>query len=403
MQFHYIASQPDGKLVEGEIDAKDVAEVLSFVASRGLRPVSVKPAGGSSRIRKFNFFGGRINLTDQIFLSKYLALMLKIGTSLLQAINILIEDFRKSTVRSLLVEIRSNLEKGQPFYATFAKYPRIFSQVYINLVKAGETSGNLEDVFENLTVSLSKEKMLKDQVRGALIYPVLLLATSVLILIFLVTFALPKIAGVFMESGFEPPLFSKIVFSVGLFFGKFGIFFLIALVLGIIALFFLYRTSLLFKKLLAVIMNEIPLVKDIIQKIALQRFAATLSSLIKAGMPITDALDITADTVGHIELKQALLRISREGLAKGLTVGEAFKKEPFFPRTVVNLMAISEKAGHIEEVLNTLADFYASEIDSSLKTLVAFLEPAMLLLIGFVIGVIALAIIVPIYQLTTQF
>ncbi len=385
------------------MDAKDVAEVLSFVASRGLRPVSVKPVGGVSKRKIFSLFGGKISLTDQIFLSKYLALMLKIGTSLLQAINILIEDFKKSTVRSFLVEIRSNLEKGQPFYATFAKYPRIFSQVYINLVKAGETSGNLEDVFENLTVSLSKEKMLKDQVRGALIYPILLLATSVLILIFLVTFALPKIAGVFMESGFEPPLFSKIVFSIGLFFGKFGIFILIALTGGIIALFSLYRTSLLFKKLVAAVMNEIPLVKDIIQKIALQRFAATLSELIKAGMPITDALDITADTVGHVELKQALLRISREGLAKGLTVGEAFKREPFFPRTVVNLMAISEKAGHIEEVLNTLADFYASEIDSSLKTLVSFLEPAMLLLIGFVIGVIALAIIVPIYQLTTQF
>ena len=403
MQFHFIASQPDGKLFEGDIDAKDVAEVLSFVASRGLRPVSVKPVGRASKKRVFGLFGGKINLTDQIFLSKYLALMLKIGTSLLQAINILIEDFRKASVRSFLVEIRSNLEKGQPFHATLAKYPRVFSQVYINLVKAGETSGNLENIFENLTVSLSKEKTLKDQVRGALIYPILLLATSVLILIFLVTFALPKIANVFLESGFEPPLFSKIVFSVGLFFGKFGIFILIATVAGTIVLISLYRTSLLFKKLVAAVLNEIPLVRDVIQKIALQRFAVTLSSLIKAGMPITDALEITADTVGHVELKQALIRISREGLAKGLTVGEAFKKEPFFPRTVVNLMAISEKAGHIEEVLNTLADFYASEIDSSLKTLVSFLEPAMLLLIGFIIGVIALAIIVPIYQLTTQF
>lgn len=403
MQFKYIASQSDGKLVEGDIDAKDVAEVLSFITSRGLRPVSVKPVARASKRKRLSLFGGTINLTDQIFLSKYLALMLKIGTSLLQAINILIEDFRKSAVRSFLVEIRSNLEKGQPFYATFAKYPKIWSQVYINLVKAGETSGNLENVFENLTVSLSKEKALKDQVRSALVYPVLLLVTSVLILIFLVTFALPKIAGVFLESGFEPPVFSRVVFSVGLFFGKFGIFVLIALVLGIIALFVFYRTSLLFKKLLAAIMNEIPIVKDIIQKIALQRFAATLSSLIKAGMPITDALEITADAVGHVELKQALLRISREGLAKGLTVGEAFKKEPFFPRTVVNLMAISEKAGHIEEVLDTLADFYTSEIDNSLKTLVSFLEPALLLFIGFVIGIIALAIIVPIYQLTTQF
>ncbi len=403
MQFHYIASQPDGKLVEGDIDAKDVAEVLGFITSRDLRPVSIKPITRASGKKRLSFFGGTINLTDQIFLSKYLALMLKIGTSLLQAINILIEDFKKSAVRSFLIEIRSNLEKGQPFHATFAKYPKVFSSVYINLVKAGETSGNLENVFENLTTSLSKEKALRDQVKSALIYPTLLLVTSVLILIFLVTFALPKIAGVFLESGFDPPVFSKIVFSVGLFFGKFGIFILIALFLGVVALFFLYRSSVLFKKFVAAILNEIPVVKNIIQKIALQRFAATLSSLIKAGIPITDALEITADAVGHVDLKEALIRISREGLAKGLTIGEAFKREPFFPKTVVNLMAISEKAGHIEEVLGTLADFYASEIDSGLKILVSFLEPVLLLLIGFVIGVIALAIIVPIYQLTTQF
>lgn len=402
MQFHYIASQPDGKIVEADIEAKDVTEVLSFIASRGLRPVSVKPVKRAER-RVFRWWRGRITLTDQIFLSKYLALMLKIGTSLLQAINILIEDFQKASLKSFLIEIRSSLEKGIPFYTTFARYPKIFSQVYINLVKAGEASGNLDDIFENLTQSLSKEKALRDQIRSALIYPMLLLVTSVLILIFLVTFALPKIANVFLESGFEPPVFSKIVFSVGLFFGKFGVLILGALIVGVFALIFFYQRSLIFKRLFAAILNEIPIIKDIIQKVALQRFAATLSSLIKAGMPITDALEITADTVGHMELKQALIRISREGLAKGLTIGEAFRRESFFPKTIVNLMAISEKAGHIEEVLATLADFYTSEIDSSLKTLVSFLEPALLLFIGFVIGIIALAIIVPIYQLTTQF
>lgn len=402
MQFHYIASQPDGKLFEGDIDAKDVTEVLSFIASRGMRPVSVRPVQ-KVKGRGFKLWQGGITLTDQIFLSKYLALMLRIGTSLLAAINILIEDFQKGSLRSFLVEIRSNLEKGLPFYATFARYPKVFSQVYINLIKAGEASGNLEGIFENLTQSLSKEKALKDQVRGALVYPILLLSTSVLILIFLVTFALPKIANVFLESGVEPPPFSKIVFAVGLFFNKFGVFIIGLLIGGLIALIVLHRHSLIFKRLTQAVLSEVPIIRDIIKKIALQRFAATLSSLIKAGIPITDALEITADAVGNIELKRALIRISREGISKGLTLGDAFKKEPFFPKTVVNLVAISEKAGHIEEVLGTLADFYTSEIDSSLKTLISFLEPALLLIIGFVIGLIALAVIIPIYQLTTKF
>jgi type II secretory pathway component PulF len=401
MQYHFIASQSDGQILEGDIDAKDIAEVLQFLTKKALKPVSVKPIR-QSRLPK-HLFGGRITLTDKVFLSKYLALMLKIGTGLLQAINILIEDFEKPAVRSFLLEVKANLEKGLPFFATFAKYPKIFSQVYINLIHAGEVSGNLEKVFENLTESLSKEKALRDQVRGALVYPILLLIMSMLILIFLVTFALPKIAKVFLEAGFEPPVFSKIVFSVGLFFGKFGFYIFGFLIFLAAIIFYIYRTSLVFQKFLGSIIGELPLIKDIIKKMALQRFAATLSSLIKAGMPLTDALEVTAQAVAHPELKEALIRISREGLAKGLTVGEAFRKEPYFPRTVVNLITISEKAGHIEDVLTTLADFYISEIDSALKTLVSFLEPLLLLFIGFIIGSIALAIIIPIYQLTTQF
>ncbi len=402
MQFHYLASQEDGRIVEDQIEAKDVSEVLQFLVTRKLKPVSIKPVseGGAKTI---NLFGGKITLTDQVFLSKYLALMLKIGTGLLQAINILIEDFDKPAMKSFLLEVKANLERGQTFFSTFTKYPRVFSQVYINLIRAGEASGSLDTVFENLTRSLTKEKEMRDQVRSALIYPILLLSASVLILIFLVMFALPKIASVFSQSGFQPPLFSRVVFAVGLFFGQYGVLILLFLIGCCVAFIVSYKTSLVFKRLVTSIVSEIPVVRDVVKKIALQRFAATFSSLIKAGIPLTDALEITAQAVGNVNLRESLVRISREGLAKGLTVGEAFKREPYFPKTVVNLIAISEKAGHIEEVLETLSGFYTSEIDSSLKTLVSVLEPAMLLVIGFVIGLIALSIIVPIYQLTTQF
>lgn len=403
MQFHYIASQPDGRIVESEVDARDMQEVLTIIAGKGLKPVSVKPVGSKKGIMSKNIFGGGITLTDQVFISKYLALMLKIGTGLLQAINILIDDFSKPSVRSFLLEVKSNLEKGAPFYMAFSRYPRVFSQVYVNSIKAGETSGSLESVFENLSTSLSKEKMLRDQIKSALFYPIILLVASVLILIFLVMFALPKIANVFSDSGFEPPIFSKIVFAIGFFFGDFGGIILLALAILGVVIVLLYRSSFVFKKFVLSIVFNLPLIRDVVKKVSIQRFAATLASLIKAGMPITDALEITADSITQVELKEALQRISREGIAKGLTVGEAFKREPFFPKTVVNLIAISERAGHIEEVLQTLADFYTSEIDSSLKTLVAFLEPLMLMGIGLIIGGIALAIVIPIYQLTIQF
>jgi type II secretory pathway component PulF len=401
MKFRYIASQLDGKVIESEIDAKDTKEVLQFLSSRGLKPISIRILRSESG--KGFFSGRKINIEDQIFISKYLALMLKLGTGLIQAINILIDDFDKKVVRSFLIEVKNNLEGGMPFYSVFAKYPKTFSQVYINLIKAGEASGNLDSVFENLTTSLTKEKGLKDSIKSALIYPVLLVVASLSILIFLVMYALPKISKVFEQGGFEPPLFSRIVFSVGLFFADYGFYIIGFFVLLFIFLFFLYKNSVIFKRFVYGVFDGIPVIKNLIHKIALQRFAAVLSSLIKAGIPLVNALEITADTVGNIALKDAILRISKEGLMKGVTVGEAFKKEPIFPRTVVNLIAVSEKTGHMEDVLATLADFYSSEVDNSLKSLVAFLEPAMLVMIGGIIGLIALSIIVPIYQLTTQF
>lgn len=401
MRYHYTASQQDGRIIESEMEAGNLQDVLRFLTSRGLKPITVKPL--KEKKKGIVLFGGRINLTDQVFIFRYLSLMLKIGTNLLQAVNILIDDFDKPSVKSFLLEVRSNLERGAPFYSTFIKYPKIFSPVQINLIKSGEVSGNLEQVFQNITDSLIKEKAIKDQIRNALIYPILLLIISVFILIFLVTFALPKIAGVFLESGFDPPGFSKVVFAIGLFFGKVWFLVVGSLIAAVVAVFYLYKNSLFFRKLLWSVVSEIPIIKDIIEKLALQRFAATTSSLVRAGIPINQALEITAGATGHVKFKEALIRIAREGLAKGLTLGEAFRREPAFPNMVSSLVAIAEKAGHVENVLATLAEFYISEIDNSMKRLISLLEPSLLLFIGFIIGVIALSIIVPIYQLTTQF
>jgi type IV pilus assembly protein PilC len=206
-----------------------------------------------------------------------------------------------------------------------------------------------------------------------------------------------------MQSGFEPPTFSRIVFSIGLFFGQYGLLFLVFFALLIGGGFFFYQRNIGFKKFVSSIINEIPAVKDIIKKISIQRFAATLSSLIKAGLPMMRALEITADAGGRIELKEALQRVANDGIAKGLTLGEAFKKEKYFPRTVSSLMAISEKAGHIEEVLITLSEFYGSEIDSALKVLVSFLEPVLLLFIGAIIGLLHFLLLLRFINLLLRF
>ncbi len=403
MRFHYIASQPNGRIMEGDYEAESAAEVLGYLASQGLRPISLKAPKGLEKVGGFRIFGQSIDTEDKVFLTKYLALMLRVGTDLLRAIDILIADFEKPALKALLIEIRTSLEKGRPFHSVFFRYPKFFSSVFVNLIKAGETSGNLELVFSQLSVSLQKEQNLRRQIKAAITYPIILLIASALILFLLVSFALPKIANVFTSGGFEPPLFSKIVFAIGLFFGNYFWWLLILAIIILAGTWFFITKSIVGRKIFSRFIVKIPLIGGVLKKIAFQRFAATFSVLLSSGLPILDSLEITADAVGNDELKTSLRRIAREGISKGMTIGEAFRREPVFPRVVVNLMAISEKAGHMESILETLADFYTSEIESSIKSLVSFLEPILLLAIGLIIGTIALAVIVPIYQLVGQF
>jgi type IV pilus assembly protein PilC len=398
MRFHYKASDPRGKIIEGKIDALDSYEVLNSLAQKGLRPISIKLA------KKFDLdfkkiFERGITVEDKVFLTKYLYLMLKGGTDLFGAINILIQDFNKPILKSILIEIRKTLEMGQPFYVTFAKYPKHFSNVFTSLVKAGEVSGSLESVFYNLSITLKKEQELRNKIQSAFIYPIILLSMASVLILLLVTFALPKIGSVFSTAGFEMPFFSKVVFETGFFINDWKMIVFPGLIALAVSTWYLSTRTLSGRKLIARFISKIPVVNKLLKQMALQRFAATFSSLMKAGLPILDALEITADAVGSEELKQVLLRISREGLAKGLTIGQAFHKEPYFPGTVTNLISVSEKAGHTEEILKTLATFYESEIEGQVKNIVTFIEPILLLFMGLVIGGIALAVIVPVYQL----
>ncbi len=399
MRFRYTASQADNKITEGTIEAATPAEALAYLGSRGLKPISLKVSGGIGEKSFGKVFKKSISVSDKIFLTKYLSLMLRVGTDLFKAIGVLIEDFDKPAIKALLLEIRSNLEKGNPFYTTFLKYPKYFSPVFVNLIKAGEASGNLERVLGELSVSLEKENDLRHKIKSALIYPIILVVLSFVILILLISVVLPKIANVFLSGGMEPPLFSKIVFTTGIFINQYIWFFLGGLIIFGVGNWYFFSNTLAGRKIFHHFISKLPVISQVLEKIALQRFASTFSSLLRAGLPILDSLEITAQVAGFEGLKDALIRISREGVAKGLTIGDAFRRETIFPRVVVNLIAISERAGHMEDILLTLAAFYESEVESSVKTLVSFLEPILLLGIGVIIGTIALSIIMPVYQL----
>lgn len=401
-KFKYTAADQQGRLIEGEVDADNSAEVLAYISGKDLKPISISRIK-ERKIGRSIYLGRAISATDKIFLAKHLALMLSLGTDLFRALDILIADTQKPPLKNLLMEIRASLEKGQPFYTTFQRYPQYFSPVFVNLVKAGEKSGTLQRTFENLSRMLIHQEDLRRSIRSALIYPIVLIIASFLVLIFLVTFALPRIAEVFIEGNFEIPAFSQWVFTIGLFFGD-HLWVISDLLAGlVIFMWYFFAKTIIGRRLFARLLASIPVVRDVAKKIAIQRFAGTLSTLLTAGVPILDSLKITADSVGNQDMREALMRIADQGVAEGRSLGESFKKEPVFPVSVSSLIAISEQAGHMDEVLQTLSAFYESEINSSIKILVTFIEPVLLLIIGGIVALIALSVIVPVYQLIGQF
>lgn len=401
MLYHYTAYNKDGKVIEGDGDFKDSATVLEFLKNQGLTPIKLTVIK-TYKSKLKGFLGSPISIVDKLFLTKYLSLMLKVGTDIFKAIDILIADFKKPAVRALLMEIRKNLEAGKPFYTTFANYPRIFSPVFINLIKAGEASGNLESIFASLSYSLEKERELNSRVRSALTYPVLLVSASAAVVILLITFVIPRMASMFMDSDMKIPAVTKFIFNIAFFMQANGLWIFGVLAVLIVALAMFFRLSQAGRLIFSRLTYKIPLVSDILKKTAYQRFGNTFGSLMRAGLPILENLEITATTVGNEEMKQALLRIAREKIVRGMTIGEAFREEEVFPQTIRTLISIGEKAGHTEEVLASLSDFYQSEIDNSIKSMVSIFEPLMLLFIGVVVGGIALAVILPMYQFVSQ-
>jgi len=403
MLFHYLAQDAKGHIKEGNINQPNTQAVLEYLTTQKLKPLSVKPLMLEKGKKELFVFKKGLSLTDKVFLTKYLALMLKVGTDLFSAIDILIEDFESGPARRFLLETRANLERGEPFWKTFSQHPDYFSPVVTNLIKAGEASGNLETTLNQVSSSLERDKNLQTKVKSSLIYPVVLMIMSLFMIIFLVTFAVPRLGEMFLGTGQAIPTYTRIVLSTGMFLNR-NIFIVFPLIIGIpLGLFYYFRKVKRGKELFSSLLEKLPVARDLVEKMALERFSSVLSSLIKAGMPIIQAIEVTAGAVGHPKYEAALLRIAKEHLAKGISIGDSFKKEKIFPAVVSNLLAIGEKAGHTEEILGTLSEFYAVEIEGALKTLVSMLEPLLLMFLGVVVGGIALSLIVPIYQLVGQF
>lgn len=396
--FTYIASAKDAKIAEGEMEAPDQSAVIAYLEKHELFPLSVKEKKKRAAMMAFSF-SDRMSTLDKIVFTRNLSLMIKAGIGIASAVDILLEDTEKPAMKKVLTRLKTDLEKGLQLSDALAQFPKNFPPLFINLLKAGESSGNLENSLLQISTKLKKESELRKKMQGAMAYPAILLFMASGVVILLVTFVLPRVSKVFAQANVTLPLLTRGLLAFSDFVNRQWLLTLI-LAGGFVFVLSAAKKSEAGRAAIHLALSKIPLVSSLMQKVALTRFTSTMHSLLKSGIPIIRALEITAHSAGNIRYQKIILDMTRNEIAKGVSLGMALKRRPdYFPQLTASMIMVGEKSGNLEEMLDNLAKFYEEEVDNTLKNLIVILEPLLLLCIGLMIGVLALSIIMPIYQM----
>jgi type IV pilus assembly protein PilC len=403
MIYTYEASDQYGKIVEGEYDAHDRDGVVEYLTRKELIPISIREKGLATGEQKKNIvLFETITAVDRILLVRNLAATIRSGLNIIEALNILIGDTTKELMRAILNDAKNNLKSGQPLSATFMTYHKYFPTIFVGMIKAGEASGRLEETLNELGKHLSREYNLLRKVRSALAYPIILLVASIGVIALMLIFVLPRLVKVFKQSNAPLPLPTQILMTVSN-----AVTYSITLdivVIGALVWFFVaFRKTPRGQRLFMWAFMRTPFVRELVHKVALVRLTRTLGSLIGSGTHIIEALELAADSVGNIYYKNAIVA-SVEQIKNGVPLSKALEHYPdLFPHFLIGLVAVGERTGTLQHVMETFADFYDEEVDHTLKDLTTFLEPMLLLMMGLVIGTIALSILLPIYRLVGKF
>lgn len=395
--FAYTAANNRGEILSGELETADVKAVIDYLNRQELMIVSVKPKkefGGS--LNAEIFFG--LDAPDKIMLVKHLATIIKSGLSLKEGVEIILNDTSVKSLKKILTDAKFNLEKGLPLSVTFKKYPKIFSPVFVAFIEAGEASGTLDKSLEYLGSQLAKEYEMNQKVRGAMVYPAVLMLASAAVIVVLMVFVVPKLVKVFSQSSLNLPWTTKLVISVSNALTA-NLYLMAAVLIAVVYVFLRFRSSAVFRKGISEAILAIPLVSDLYRKIIFARFTRVLGTLLASGVGIIRALDISATAIGPGRYQEVIKNLKPE-ISKGVSLGNALRRQKeSFPHLVASMINVGEKTGKLDSILIDLAGFYEEEVNNKLKDLVSLVEPLLLLIMGLVVATIAFAVITPIYQL----
>ncbi|MEK7653305.1 MAG: type II secretion system F family protein [Patescibacteria group bacterium] len=344
----------------------------------------------------------RVSATAKIFLLQNLSIMVKTGVPLAESIKTLAEQTKNKKLKMILRDLYEKIKQGKTLSEGLSPYEKDFGELFINMIKAGEASGNLEGVLNKLYQEIKKDHSLTLKVRNALTYPVIIIIAMIGISAFMLIFVLPNITNLFKDFDIELPLTTRIMIGVSDFIQQNGLLVATVLIILFAVLFKTIRTK-KGKRALDAIILKLPIISPIIKKINLARISRSLSSLIKTDIAIAESMTITAHIVGNSLYREAMLQ-AVDQVKKGVKIETVFRNYPrIFPPVIIQMIAVGEETGALDEVLDNLADFYEEEVFQTMDSLPSIIEPILMILIGVAVAVIALAIMMPIYSLTEAF
>lgn len=393
--FTYKALDSQKKVESGTFVARDKHEVASSLVKKGLSPLVI------SEIPERTTVKGTVPAIDKITFCRYLATMLSSGLSLSEGLDVLHEETKHPLMKRILSDMNYSLEQGQQLSTVFERYPNVFEPYFMTLVKAGELSGKLADVFTYLELELRAEYSLNSKVKGALLYPGIVFSAMLGIGVLMFFFVLPQIGKVFLSLKLPLPFITRWLFQLSIFLSNQFITIIVSTIILIIVGFFAIRTKTA-RDLIVKLIQPVPMVKDLVKRVDLARFNRIFSTLLKSAVPITEALEISLKTLSWPEYSR-MAGVFPEEIRKGKSLSKVMHDNRVFPSLMVQMVAAGEKTGTLDVTLADLATFYEGEVEEELKNLTQILEPVLMLMVGIAVGAMILSIIAPIYSVVGSF
>ena len=377
--YDYRALSEDGAINTASVTAKSEDEVGKTLLQKGLTPIYIKLR---QQDKKFEFARG-VSLLDKASFTRYMSLMLTSGLSMAQGIDSLAEDTKNITMRKILNDLAYGLKSGKKVSEILGRYPNVFDGAFIAMVKAGEASGTLGEAFSYLSEKLRSEYELQRNIKGAMVYPVVIFIALILMGFVLVVFVLPRIGGVFKTMDIDLPLPTLIMLNVGEFTQEHLLVILPSAIVGLVLAWLLVPRDKL-KTAVNGLLTKMPITGSIIRRIDYARLTRTLGVLLKSGVSITEAISIAVSTVSQPKLK-AMAPMLRQRLLKGVELSRILKETKIFPVFITQMLTVGEKSGNLEDVLAEVGAYYAEEAESDLKNISQVIEPILVLVVGILV------------------